>query len=155
VTITAPYVAPAPHTSALCSISFDKDTKRPTRVDNEAKACLDDIALTLERSSDAKLALVGNAATKETPVDGDKNTAIFAAERAVNTKAYLAIDKGIDTSRILVYTGTDDGKTVTSMLIPAGAVNPVANDTPVDETTVKAQARKPLPMRRHPKQKRK
>ena len=39
VTITAPYVKPIPHASALCSISFDKDAKRPTRVDNEAKAC--------------------------------------------------------------------------------------------------------------------
>ena len=27
-------------------------------------------------------------------------------------------------SRILVYTGTDDGKTVTTTLIPAGAVQP-------------------------------
>jgi hypothetical protein len=153
--IAPPPPPPLPLASSLCAVSFERDAKRPTRVDNEAKACLDDIALTLERSSDAKLALVGNASAKETPVDGDKNTAIFAAERAVNTKAYLATDKGIDASRILVYTGTDDGKTVTSMLIPAGAVNPVANNTPVDETTVKAQARKPLPMRRHPKQKRK
>ena len=44
-----------------------------------------------------------------------------AAARAVNTKDYLVTDKGIDASRILVYTGTDDGKTVTTTLIPVGA----------------------------------
>ena len=46
-----------------------------------------------------------------------------------------------DPSRILVYTGTDDGKTVTTTLIPAGAVNPVASDTAVDESAVKAVPR--------------
>ena len=48
---------------------------------------------------------------------------------------------------------TDEGKTVTTTLIPSGAVNPVANDTAVDENAVKPQVRKPLPLRQHPKQK--
>ena len=55
--------------SSLCSVSFERDAKRPTRVDNEAKACLDDVALGLQRSSDAKLALVGNEDAKEQKVD--------------------------------------------------------------------------------------
>jgi hypothetical protein len=59
VTITAPYVAPIPHTQALCSISFAKDAKRPTRVDNEAKACLDEVALDLQKQPDAKAVVVG------------------------------------------------------------------------------------------------
>ena len=46
-------------------MSFERDAKRPERVDNEAKACLDDVALALQRSSDAKLALVGNEDAKE------------------------------------------------------------------------------------------
>jgi len=37
-------------------VSFERDATRPTRVDNEAKACLDDITLALQRSSDARLA---------------------------------------------------------------------------------------------------
>ena len=48
VTITAPYAAPIPHTQALCSITFSTDKKRPARVDNEAKACLDEVALDLK-----------------------------------------------------------------------------------------------------------
>ena len=55
--------------SSLCAVSFERDAKRPTRVDNEAKACLDDVALALQRSSDAKLALVGNEDAKEQKVD--------------------------------------------------------------------------------------
>ena len=53
VTVNAPPPPPAPTTSNLCSINFDRDKRRPTRVDNEAKACLDDISLNLQRSSDA------------------------------------------------------------------------------------------------------
>ena len=135
--------------SSLCSVSFERDAVRPTRVDNEAKACLDDIALNLQRSSDAKLALVGNEDAKEQKAEtreakGRHPKPSDAAQRAVNTKDYLVTDKGIDPSRIVVYTGTDDSKTVTTTLIPLGATNPVASDTAVDESTVKAVTRKPI-----------
>lgn len=125
---------PAPMASSLCTVSFERDKARPTRVDNEAKACLDDVALALQRASDVKLALVGNTESKES----GKN---YAAERAVNTKNYLVEDKGIDSSRITVYTGTDDARTVTTNLVPAGATLNNANDTPVDEKAVKAVSR--------------
>jgi opacity protein-like surface antigen len=133
---------PAPLASSMCSVSFERDETRPTRVDNEAKACLDDIALNLQRSTDAKLALVGNEDGKEKAAE-DKEAAIQAkrkqpevtpsdaTQRAVNTKQYLVNEKGIDPSRILLYTGTDDAKTVTTKLLPAGAVNPSAGNTPV------------------------
>ena len=143
----APPPPPAPVASSLCSVSFERDVKRPTRVDNEAKACLDDVALALQRSSDAKLALVGNENAKEQAADAklaklkrNKKPA-DAAARVVNTKDYLVTEKGIDPSRITVYTGTDDAQTVTSALIPAGAANPDASDTPVDESAVKAVPR--------------
>jgi hypothetical protein len=140
---------PAPMASSLCSVSFERDATRPTRVDNEAKACLDDIALNLQRSTDAKLALVGNEDAKEQKIDareakGRHPKPSDAAQRAVNTKEYLVTDKGIDPSRIVVYTGTDDAKTVTTTLIPSGADNPAASNTAVDESTVKAVSRKPI-----------
>jgi len=135
VTVNAPPPPPAPTTSALCSISFDRDKRRPTRVDNEAKACLDEVALNLQRSSDAKLAVVGNAASNE------KAGAKAAGTRAVNAKDYLVTDKGIDASRISVYTGSQDGKTVTSTLIPTGATLDQTGLTPVDESAVKAAPR--------------
>ncbi len=136
VTINAPAPPPAPTTSSLCSISFDRDKKRPTRVDNEAKACLDEIALNLQRSTDAKVAIVGNVGSTE------KKSGKFAAERAVNAKDYLVTEKGIDSSRITVYTGTADAKTDTTTLIPAGATFSPDGATPVDENVFKAIPRK-------------
>jgi hypothetical protein len=130
---------PAPMASSLCSVSFERDATRPTRVDNEAKACLDDIALNLQRSTDAKLALVGNEDAKEQAAEARQaklkphaSKPSDSVERAVNTKQYLVNEKGIDASRILLYTGTDDAKTVTTTLIPTGAVNPAASNVPVD-----------------------
>jgi outer membrane protein OmpA-like peptidoglycan-associated protein len=145
VTVNAPPPPPAPSTSALCSINFERDARRPARVDNEAKACLDDISLNLQRSSDAKLAIVGNAGSTE------KMSTKVAAERAVNTKDYLVTEKGIDASRISVYTGTADGKTVTTTLIPAGATLDNSGLTPVDESAVRAHPRTVVAGKHHKK----
>jgi outer membrane protein OmpA-like peptidoglycan-associated protein len=159
VTITAPYVAPIPHTQALCTISFSKDAKRPTRVDNEAKACLDEVALDLQKQSDAKVVVVGEANAKEVAKTAKEEKAALkhkhakvddlAAERAVNTKDYLVTEKGIDASRVSVATGTADGQSVEDYLVPAGAdfATDVAGTKPVSETTVKPVARKPLPVK--------
>jgi len=144
VTVNAPPPPPAPTTTSLCSINFDRDKRRPNRVDNEAKACLDDVALNLQRSSDAKLVVVGNAASTE------KAGAKAAAARAVNTKDYLVTEKGVDASRISVYTGSQDGKTVSSTLVPTGATLDQTGLTAVDESAVKVVPRTP-PARRKKK----
>jgi hypothetical protein len=147
VTVVAPPVvaAPVPTTSALCSVDFERDKRRPARVDNEAKACLDDVALSLQRGSDAKLAVVGNATSAEKAAPKNKKAKVvdLAGMRAVNTKDYLVTEKGIDASRIQVYTGATDGQTVTTTLIPAGATLNTSDLTPVDESAVKAVPRTP------------
>jgi outer membrane protein OmpA-like peptidoglycan-associated protein len=154
VTIEAP-VAPKPHTETLCSINFDNDKRRPTRVDNEAKACLDEVALDLQKQADAKAVVVGNSTTEEKapPKRHRRHAKVenFAAQRAVNTKDYLVKEKGIDPSRISVATGTDDSKTVQDYLVPAGAdfSSDVQGTSPVDESVVTPQTRKPLGMRHH------
>jgi hypothetical protein len=148
VTITAPYVPPAPHTQALCSISFANDPMRPTRVDNEAKACLDQVAIDLQNQADSKLVLVGQATTAEKAPPKRKRAVQIdvAAQRAVNTKDYLVKEKGIDPSRISVVVASADGQTVEDYLVPTGATfaTDVQGTTPVDELTIKAQPRKPL-----------
>jgi hypothetical protein len=152
VTVAAP-PAPAPKTQTLCTIQFDHDVKRPLRVDNDAKGCLDDVALNLQRSSDATLVVVGNSA----PVPegrGRRHRAAMsaqdaAAQRAVNTKDYLVTEKGIDASRISVRTGAAGTNEVDNYLVPAGANfdNDVTGTSPVDESMVKPQARKALATR--------
>ena len=75
--------------------------KKPWRVDNTCKAILDDVALRLQQEADAKLVIVGNA----DPSEKRKN---LAAERALNSKAYLSggeAKQAIDASRIEVRTG--------------------------------------------------
>ncbi|HVZ84916.1 MAG TPA: hypothetical protein VG893_14665 [Terracidiphilus sp.] len=162
VTIVAPPPPPQPHAQALCSISFEKDKARPERVDNEAKACLDEVALDLQRQADAKAVLVGQSDAKEKAkvareekyAAHHKHAKVFdpAAQRAVNAKAYLVDEKGIDASRVSAATSTTDGKTVEDYLVPAGADfnTDVTGTTPVDESMVKAQKRKPLGKKHHP-----
>jgi hypothetical protein len=145
VTITAPSVAPVPHTQALCSISFERDSKRPTRVDNEAKACLDDVALNLQNQPGATVVIVGdsNAAEK---AHGASRRGDIAALRAVNTKNYLVTEKGIDASRVTVVIGSGDDQRVQDYVVPSGAsfTTDVAGTTAVDESSLKAEPRKPL-----------
>ena len=109
----SPAAAVAPQPSPLCAISFERDRKRPVRVDNEAKACLDDIALQFQRESAGKLVIVGNYADGETPKR--------AAERAINERRYLTEEKGIDASRIEPRVGSATGRTATNTFVPAGA----------------------------------
>jgi opacity protein-like surface antigen len=139
VTVVVPAAAPKPTVSELCTVHFERDLSRPVRVDNEGKACLDDVALNLQRSSDAKVALVGNASTEEKA--GKK----IASQRAVNTRAYLVSEKGIDLSRVALYTGTASEMTVTTILIPSGATFDSTGDLPVDESAVKVHPAKTAP----------
>jgi hypothetical protein len=135
--IEQPPPPPQPKTQTLCSINFDRDKRRPARVDNEAKACLDDVALNLQRQSDATAVVVGDSATDE------KQGPKLAAQRAVNTKDYLVKEKGIDASRVQVRTGSEAGKQVQNYLVPSGANfdTDVQGTTQVNEDSVRPQAR--------------
>src|SRR5208337_635474 len=100
LTIAAPPPPPPPpHSQALCTISFATDKKRTERVDNEAKACLDQVALDLKQQADAKAVIVGEAdaaenakmAKEQTYAAKHKHAKVdmYAAQRAVNAKDYL------------------------------------------------------------------
>jgi len=128
VTVETP-PPPPPQTSKINEIEFPNKAK-PWRVDNTAKAVLDDVALRLQREPDAKAVVVGY----QDPTERRKN---LAAERAVDTKYYLTAEKGIDPSRIEVRTGSGGGKKAEVWLVPAGATFTEAGTQPVDESKVK------------------
>lgn len=162
VTILAPPPPPPPpHTQALCPVSFTTYKWLPTRVDNQAKACLDQVAIDLQQHPNAKVVMVGESNAKEKAIVERREryharnprvrVTHYAAQRAVNTKNYLVVSKGIDPSRIEVRTTDTDGQMVQNYLVPQGATftNDVHGTSPVNETEVKPQVRKPLPMRHH------
>lgn len=107
---TAPVL---PVQQELCSVGFDNDKRRPARVDNEAKGCLDDVALAMQRESGAQLIVIG-----EHGLDEGRP---LAAERAANVKQYLVAEKGIDSSRIQIRTSTKYAHRAENVLVPAGA----------------------------------
>jgi hypothetical protein len=152
LTIIAPYIPPSPRTQALCSVAFNKDKKRPTRVNNEAKACLDDVALNLKKQPDARAVVVGASDAQEKAMaarSGSSEDA--AAARAVNAKNYLVTEKGIDASRIIVATSPVSGQKVEDYLVPAGAsyASDLRGISTVNESAVRPVARKPLPVKKH------
>jgi len=128
VTVTKPAEPVIPQTQELCSLSFARDARRPVRVDNEAKGCLDDIALTLTQQTDARLVMIGNASSEENPQ--------AAAQRVLNARQYLTAEKGIDATRISVRVGETSGRTVRDVLVPSGASFSEPSTQPFDEKAI-------------------
>jgi outer membrane protein OmpA-like peptidoglycan-associated protein len=104
-----------PQASTGGSIEFSRDKRRPARVDNVAKAILDDCALRLQREAGARGVIVGNADPNE------QDALSMAEQRAANAKDYLVREKGIDPARLEVRTGSGGTQTVDIWFVPAGA----------------------------------
>jgi hypothetical protein len=136
VTVENPPPPPPPQASKLAECDFANmaKIKKPWRVDNECKGKLDDVAKNLQQNADNKLIIVGNAE----PTEKRKN---LAAERAVNSKAYITGGEaklGIDPSRIETRTGGAGTMTAEYWIVPAGGTFSEAGTQPVDESVVKA-----------------
>jgi hypothetical protein len=145
-TPTPPPTPVIPTMQRLCTITFDRDTKRPDRVDNESKACLDDVALSLNREAADRLLLVGAHVAGENGSD--------AAIRAMNAAQYLTHEKGIDPARLDLRIGPDNSRSVTLMLVPPGASEDANTATSFDSGSIKhtgeayGTAAKPAPKKR-------
>ncbi len=145
-TVSVENVPPPPMCNKINSIAFP-DLKRPWRVDNTAKAILDDVASRMKQDPNAKIVIIGYADGDKAPKEGTgkkRHPMNLAAQRAVNAKAYLVQETGIDPSRIEVRTGTGQSKTADIIWVPQGADETSAqncpqlqNTTPVDESVVK------------------
>ena len=145
-TVTVEGKRELPQVSARTPIQFIPRPKQkyiPWRVDNEAKAILDDDASALKNDPNAKLVIVGYADGEPQPMSGKgkkKHAMDLAAQRAVNAKAYLVQQQGIDPSRIEVRKGTGKDHDADIFWVPQGADTATApllqGTTPVDETVV-------------------
>jgi len=140
VTVEAPPPPPPPppQASKINQIEFPNKQK-PWRVDNTAKAVLDDVALRLQREPDSRLVIVGSK-------DADEKRKNLDAERAVDAKFYLTNDKGIDPNRIETRSGGTAGKVAEFWIVPAGA-SYTGSEPTVDETKIKPIPDHPAPAR--------
>ena len=142
-TVNVEVPPPPPTCSKVNSIQFP-DLKRPWRVDNTAKAILDDVASRLKSDPNAKIVIIGYADGEKAPMVGtgkSRHEMNLAAQRAVNAKAYLVQQQGIDPSRVEVRQGTGQQKVADIVWVPQGADEnacaDLQNTTPVDESVVK------------------
>jgi hypothetical protein len=137
-TLSAPgqTAATPPGVEKLCSIRFDKDAKRPARVEDSALTCLNEAAQRLKERPDVKLVLVGvsdlvedqaadeNGHMREAEDDTGYDVRLedLAAYRSLNTKWYLTRWYGIAPRRILPTTDESlHGQDVTFYLVPGTA----------------------------------
>ena len=164
-----------PGVETVCSIQFDKDTKRPARVEDSALSCLKEAADRLREKPGMKLVLVGvadpvkdheadeNGHMRETEdaTGLDVRWEDLAAYRSLNTKWYLTRWYGIDPVRILPTTDESiQGQDVTFYLVPGTADfnhnylgTTKTNERPCtikpcyspDEESLKAQPRSRIP----------
>ncbi len=126
----------APGVAKLCSIEFNKNSRRPARVEDQALPCLEQAAQKLKDSPSVKLVLVGIShplydhaeaehgmeRMREDPTGLDVRFSDVAAYRAINTKAYLTQWLHADATRIIPT--TDEyalGRQVLVYTVPADA----------------------------------
>jgi hypothetical protein len=126
---------PPPQASKINEIAFTKPYA--SRVDNTAKAILDDVALRLQREPDSKAVVIGQTDPQETSRTRSKN---LAALRAANTKDYLVTEKGIDPNRIETRTDGANGMRTEIWIVPNGATFNDPNTQVTDVKPAKAPA---------------
>jgi hypothetical protein len=130
-------VAPLPAgVEKLCAIQFDRDAKRPARVEDSALPCLELAVKRMNADATVKLVLVGlkdpskdheaseNGKMRETEdaTGYDIRLEDLAAYRSLNTKGYLVRWYRIDPARILPTTDESHfGQTVIFYLVPRDA----------------------------------
>ncbi|MGH9475158.1 MAG: OmpA family protein [Terriglobales bacterium] len=126
---------PPPQASLATTFQFKPNS---SRVDNVAKAALDDVALRLQQDASAKAVIVGYATSSEVqrrrPLSAEA-TVRLAEERAVHAKQYLVNEKGIASDRIEVRQA-DGPHQAEVWIVPQGASYTGAG-VPFDESVVK------------------
>ena len=119
--------------------TFEKNPKKPWRVDNDCKDVLDRLALRVQQMPNGKVAIVGF--TDQTEV---ANAEQLGAQRAVNVKYYLTTDEigpKLDPTRLEPRKGGVKGKTAHFYFVPQGATFTQEESVTVDESVVQGQSR--------------
>ncbi|MGB7555256.1 MAG: hypothetical protein WBM04_12845 [Candidatus Korobacteraceae bacterium] len=120
--------------------TFEKNPKKPWRVDNDCKDTLDKLSLRLQQMPSGKVDIVGY--TNEKEVVTEKT---LGAQRSVNVKYYLTTDgpNKVDASRVQPRDGGTKGQATHFYYVPEGCLQSGQTEegSVVDETAVQPQSR--------------
>ncbi len=120
--------------------TFEKNPKKPWRVDNDCKDTLDKLSLRLQQMPNGKLDIVGYTDQQESV-----NEQTLGSQRSVNVKYYLTTDgpTKVDPSRVQPRAGGSKGKATHFYFVPEGNLcgGQLEEGTTVDESQVQPQSR--------------
>ncbi len=120
--------------------TFEKNPKKPWRVDNDCKDTLDKLSLRLQQMPNGKLDIVGYTDDEEVVKEQT-----LGAQRSVNVKYYLTTDgpNKVDASRVTPRQGGAKGQATHFYFVPEGSLcsGQMEEGTVVDETAVQPQSR--------------
>jgi|HubBroStandDraft_6_1064221.scaffolds.fasta_scaffold98619_1 hypothetical protein len=137
--VTVPAVQKVSEVEDWGECTFEKNPKKPWRVDNDCKDVLDKLALRVQQMPNGKVAIVGFTDQEEVV-----NNEQLGAQRAVNVKYYLTTDEigpKLDATRLEPRKGGVKGKTAHFYFVPQGATFTQEESVTVDESVVKGQSR--------------
>jgi len=120
--------------------TFEKNPKKPWRVDNDCKDTLDKLSLRLQQMPNGKLDIVGYTNEKESVSEQT-----LGAQRSVNVKYYLTTDgpNKVDAGRVQPRAGGTKGQATHFYFVPEGNLcgGQLEEGTVVDESQVQPQSR--------------
>ena len=132
--------------------TFEKNPKKPWRVDNDCKDTLDKLSLRLQQMPNGKLDIVGYTDEKEVVKEQT-----LGSQRSVNVKYYLTTDgpTKVDAGRVQPRQGGTKGKATHFYFVPEGNMcgGQLEEGTTVDETQVQGQSRMAAPKKHKAKAK--
>jgi hypothetical protein len=141
--VTVPPVQKVSEIEDWGECTFEKNPKKPWRVDNDCKDVLDKLALRVQQMPNGKVAIVGYTDQEEVV-----NAEQLGAQRAVNVKYYLTTDEigpKLDPTRLEAHRGGKKGKKAHFYFVPQGATFTETESVTVDETAVQGQSRSAAP----------
>ena len=141
--VTVPPVQKVAEVEDWGECTFEKDPKRPWRVDNDCKDVLDKLALRVQQMPNGKVAIVGYNDQAEVV-----NAETIGSQRAVNIKYYMTTDElgpKVDPTRLEPRKGGAKGKTAHFYFVPQGATFTQEESVTVDESAVHGQSRSAAP----------
>lgn len=137
--VTVPAVQKVAEVEDWGECTFEKNPKKPWRVDNDCKDVLDKLALRVQQMPNGKVAIVGYTDQVEVV-----NAEQLGSQRAVNIKYYLTTDElgpKLDPTRLEPRKGGKKGKSAKFYFVPQGATLAEEESVTVDESVVQGQSR--------------